>query len=236
MRAVRIEVSTRQPQRSQPTRPSPAGRSRSSSLRSASYHRLESADPGLETGDELAPQTGDQQQPHGDQHGSSDPRDELGVSAHRLERVERLAVGEPGRHERQPEPEGVAEREQRPLAALPWSTDRVSTTASVGPMHGVQPSPNTIPSSGAPASPAAAQLVDAEVALQPRDDPDEGQPEHDRDDAEHRVITSALPSSTAPSPPNSAPPSTNTRANPSTNSSDPQHQPPPAGSALMPVT
>src|SRR5262249_47487630 len=40
----------------------------------------------------------------------------------------------------------------RPAPAVDSANDW--TAPSVGPMHGVQPSPNTIPSSGAPASPA----------------------------------------------------------------------------------
>ena len=52
-------------------------------------------------------------------------------------------------------------------------------------MHGVQPSPKTMPSSGAPASPVAGQPVDPQVAGQPGQPAEEGQPEQDHDDAEH---------------------------------------------------
>ena len=40
------------------------------------------------------------------------------------------------------------------LAAVPVDADSASTAVSVGPMQGVQPSPNITPSSGAPARPA----------------------------------------------------------------------------------
>ena len=66
------------------------------------------------------------------------------------ERAERPPVGQGRDDERQPEPDAVdrrrAARHGRPCASLSAS---VMIAARVGPMHGVQPSPNRNPSSGA---------------------------------------------------------------------------------------
>ncbi len=123
----------------------------------------------------------------GDQHGSSDPRDEQ-VCRRTARNVERLAVGEPGRHERQPRARGrIRTRSSAPPAALLWSTGQgqhdgqrrgrctASSRARTRDTYAAAPR-----RARRPASPWM-----REVALQPRHDPDEGQPEHDRDDAEH---------------------------------------------------
>ena len=80
------------------------------------------------------------------------------------------------------------------------------TAARVGPMHGVQPSPNRTPSSGAAARPTRAAGGRA-VALQPRDaGPGTPGPSRIVSDAEHAVMPPrVLEQPARRAPPNSAP-------------------------------
>ena len=52
-------------------------------------------------------------------------------------------------------------------------------------MHGVQPRPNTMPSSGAPARPVAGRHDGLMVRCRKRELADEDEAHHDDDDAEH---------------------------------------------------
>ena len=91
------------------------------------------------------------------------------------------AEAEGDQQERDAEAEAVGEAEQqRRGRGSPRSIASAETAASVGPMHGVQPMPNTMPSSGAPSEPGARAPGRLERALQERDLADEDEPQHDQ--------------------------------------------------------
>ena len=100
-------------------------------------------------------------------------------------------------------------------------------------MQGVQPRPNRKPSSGAAASPTAGTWWTRTVALEQRDQPDEGEAEQDGQRRRARRVSWLRRSRPARRrPPRTAPPSsTKTTEKPSTNSSDAGEHPAAAGVA-----
>src|ERR1700722_8972397 len=108
-----------------------------------------------------------------------------------------------------------------PRAAVPDWRDRVSTAVSVGPMHGVQPMPNSTPSSGAPASPALgiADGLNIRPANMNRSNaPKNSSPSRIVTPPSTRVSVESCALNSCPSPPTASPARENTAEKPTTNS------------------
>src|ERR1700722_16845935 len=124
-----------------------------------------------------------------------------------------------------------------PRAAVPDWRDRVSTAVSVGPMHGVQPMPNSTPSSGAPASPALgiADGLNIRPANMNRSNaPKNSSPSRIVTPPSTRVSVESCALNSCPSPPTASPARENTAEKPTTNSAVPATVRPvrrPAGAA-----
>ena len=101
--------------------------------------------------------------------------------------TERVAQPNPrvSRMNGMPRPSEYASPSSAPRAAEPPSNDMPRMTASVGPMHGVQPMPSAMPSSGAPMSPRLPRTCGRMVRCAMPEDADEDEPEGDDHDAEH---------------------------------------------------
>ena len=107
---------------------------------------------------------------------------------------------------------------------MPLEADSASTAVSVGPMQGVQPSPNITPSSGAPARPAFGRAEGR--TMRPANEnrsstPAKSSPSTIVSPPRTCVSTRACPVSRCPRPPRAAPYATKTTENPSTNSAVP---------------
>src|SRR5580693_8476071 len=123
-----------------------------------------------------------------------------------------------------PSPRAYTKASMAPRAAVPVDADSASTAVSVGPMQGVQPSPNITPSSGAPARPAFGRA--AGRTMRPANEnrskaPANSSPSTIVSPPRTRVSSRACPVSRWPSPPRAAPYATKTMENPSTNSAVP---------------
>src|SRR3984957_13833229 len=111
-----------------------------------------------------------------------------------------------------------------PRAAVPDWRDRVSTAVSVGPMHGVQPIPNSTPSSGAPASPAlgiADGLNIRPASMNRSNAPKNSSPSRIVTPPSTRVSVESCALNSWPSPPTASPARENTTEKPTTNSAVP---------------
>src|SRR6516165_10537367 len=123
-----------------------------------------------------------------------------------------------------PKPRAYTKASRAPRAAVPLAADRARTAVSVGPMQGVQPSPNITPSSGAPARPAFGRA--AGRTIRPAK---ENRSKAPANSSPRRIVRTpricvsrrACPVIRWPSPPSSAPKATKTTEKPSTNSAVP---------------
>ncbi len=77
--------------------------------------------------------------------------DPQGAVPHPGEHAHRARQRDGGEQEGQPETRGIGEGQDGSPSAVADVVDSVSTAVRAGPMHGVQPTANTAPSSGAPA-------------------------------------------------------------------------------------
>ena len=173
---MRMDVSWRQAQRSISRRPS-AG---AVSVICAICIR---ADTTEQLGDQRVPRTGDQQHPDDDEHAAAGHHHGPLVAPHPAERVHEPLERERGDDERQAEPEAVDRRQHAPRAAVPSVPASVSTAPSVGLTHGIQPSPNKAPSSGAIAEPDGGNGMHLDLPLQERHEPHEDEAQDDDHDA-----------------------------------------------------
>ena len=99
-----------------------------------------------------------------------------------------------------PSPRQYATREHdRPVGLSRSTVARPSTAPSVGPVHGTQDSANTAPKHRRADQPGRRQPADPPLPLQARDQPEEGQPEHDDQHADDDLHASAC-ASAAPRP------------------------------------
>ena len=120
-----------------------------------------------------------------------------------------------------PRPRQYATAEQRTARGVAASNASVFTAMSVGPRHGVHPSANTMPSSGAPAIPVATFHCGLIVRCRKLTCPMNTMPITMSTTPATRRITSSHDFSSSPAVPNSTPISTNTMLNPRMNSTTP---------------
>ena len=100
----------------------------------------------------------------------------------------------------------------------------MSTAVSVGPMHGVQPMPNSTPSSGAPASPALGITDGLKIRpanMNRSNAPKNSSPSRIVTPPSTRVSVESCALNSWPSPPTASPASENTAEKPTTNSAVP---------------
>ena len=134
-----------------------------------------------------------------------------------------------------PRPRAYTKASTAPRAAVPLEADSASTAVSVGPMQGVQPSPNITPSSGAPARPAFGRIEGR--MMRPANEnrsstPAKSSPSTIVSPPRTCVRTRACPVRRWPRPPRAAPYATKTTENPSTNSAVPATTRPRGGGAV----
>src|SRR4051794_21211411 len=133
-----------------------------------------------------------------------------------------------------PSPRAYTKASRAPRDTVPVEADSASTAVSVGPMQGVQPSPNITPSSGAPARPARGRAEGR--TMRPANENRSSAPANSRPrtmvTAPRICVSSrACPVSRCPRPPRAAPYATKTSENPSTNSAVPATTRPRGGPA-----
>lgn len=109
--------------------------------------------PRLQVREQTRPQSAHLQDTHHDKQESAAAHDSAGVSAREREHGKGALHADSGEEERDPQPKAVGEGEKRTRPVSDALVESARTAASVGPMHGVQPTPNKTPSMGAPTTP-----------------------------------------------------------------------------------
>ena len=163
--------------------------------RGRSHRHLGVADQlDLQPGDRLVPPAGDQQRRRprsASGRRSASPRPGGGG---RTRSAESALVGQPGEDERACR--ARARRPRRaaaPRAAVASLSESVVIAASVGPMHGVQPSAEEEAEQRRRGQPDGRHLVDPPVALEERHQPAKARPSTIVSDAEHDARARGLP-------------------------------------------